>query len=388
LGICPIRASQVLWAHAPNMPPTPSSNPCSEQMVVFCEICGKECINARGLAVHLGHMHGDDPPWKKRRGMGAGQGGCPEEANDDSDADEGGGAGDVGEPGDDAAAPIPRQQAIREARRHARETLVDPAWEQWARDLRLEAETTWLQEVESLYDRPAACPNTETYRYATLMAMHPGAQFHRALLEADEEEELLLAKVLPPHRPRDCRLSGILQAYATICHACIYICTHLLTWHMPQICPKYAMSRHCGGPFGWWHIRGICHFWPAGRGCPRALPGGCVWHMPHLCHLPGTLPFFGGAQEGVAYLGHMPLWCLLTSFYGAIYAPNMPQICHEPPLRGSIRLVAYKGHMPLLARRARVPTSPSGRVCVAYAPFMPPAPPLRTGGCEWHIRGI
>ena len=91
-----------------------------------------------------------------------------------------------------------RREAIRRARKHARDSLVPPRLLEWAKELREDAEATWLTDVDSLFAAPDACPNSETHRYASLMAMHPGAQFHKALLEADEEEELLLSKAPPP----------------------------------------------------------------------------------------------------------------------------------------------------------------------------------------------
>ena len=74
-----------------------------------------------------------------------------------------------------------------------------PQWLDWAKELRKEAEETWLTNVEELFTAPPVCPNSETHRYASLMARHPGASFHRALLEADREEPLLLSKVPPTH---------------------------------------------------------------------------------------------------------------------------------------------------------------------------------------------
>ena len=100
-----------------------------------------------------------------------------------------------------------RREAIRRARKHARDSLVPPRLLEWAQELREEAEATWLTDVDSLFAAPDACPNSETHRYATLMAMHPGAQFHKALLKADEEEELLLSKAPPP--PSHCMIGQV-----------------------------------------------------------------------------------------------------------------------------------------------------------------------------------
>ena len=85
-------------------------------------------------------------------------------------------------------------------------------------------------DVDSLFAAPAACPTSETWRYASLMALHPGAKFHRALLEADREEELLLSKVYH------------------------HIVTCMITdgWHISGICHLGDIAFHRGQC-------GICH---------------------------------------------------------------------------------------------------------------------------------
>ena len=167
-------------------------------MVLTCSICGDGFDTAHGLNVHVGKQHRaplEDSPSPKRPCVGPGPWVGPHVGPNDSDGE------DIALPelfDDEPGHTDARQEASRSARRHARATLVSPQWEQWARDLRLEAEATCLTAVEALYTAPARCPNKETHRYATLMALHPGAAFHKALLKADREEELLLSKALPP----------------------------------------------------------------------------------------------------------------------------------------------------------------------------------------------
>jgi len=233
---------------------------------VTCSFCGRAFQSQRGLNIHSGQMHkphihwGDGPAPKKPC---AGPGPWPPCPNGNEEDDHA-----IPELPEDVPQDMDaRHEAIWSARRHARATLVSPQWEQWARDLRLEAEATCLAEVEALYTAPARCPNKETHRYATLMALHPGAGFHKALLKADREEELLLSKVpplthcmhlhgIPP--------VGIFEEYSMQLHAFACI-SHLEYLRNIPFCPMGGRvpTRPSGAVSGIFHIYstwpGHCH---------------------------------------------------------------------------------------------------------------------------------
>jgi len=176
-------------------------------MDIQCPYCGRSFASPQGLSCHVTRMHAggaqggmDAPPAKKAR-LGPGEWHPPmalPHGNEARDAEEDD-LPDLVHMDDGHMDPEARREAIRIARKHARDTLVQPQWLEWAKELREEAEETWLTNVDELFTAPPQCPNRETHRYATLMAMHPGAEFHRALLEADREEELLLSEVPPTH---------------------------------------------------------------------------------------------------------------------------------------------------------------------------------------------
>ena len=176
-----------------------------------CPFCQRTFARAMGLNVHVGKMHPDAEDGgmvlqvAKKPRLGPGEWHPPmapigNEARGDGIEEEDDDLGDLPELLEAGHMdPEAKREAIRLARKHARDTLVQPQWLEWAKELREEAEETWLTNVEELFTAPPQCPNRETYRYATLMAMHPGAEFHKELLEADREEELLLSEVPPTH---------------------------------------------------------------------------------------------------------------------------------------------------------------------------------------------